>query len=363
MTGKVLQGMTFGGLVNYLKKEMNKSEILGSDGICTASRDAIRDSFNMQYRNFNCALKNPVGHISLSWHKNDAGKLDNDIMLKVAKEYMERMNIKNTQYMVVRHYDRQHPHLHILYNRVSNDGTTISDSNERWRNVKACKAITRKYGFYFGKGKDGVNISRLKGKEKMKYIMREKVMRVLNMAHSWQEFKDLLNNENINIYFRSGKEGKGIVGIVFADNMVSFAGGKLDPKLKFRAIDNNFGNVLESASYTLERDSDLPLQTKAEQGILPKTTETDSTFIHHLPSAILADNDASASSSGQGTADEPDKDWTLITLDVVMDMLLQTQGIEIGGGGGGQESDLSWGDEDDDIYDDKLKVWRPRRGR
>lgn len=363
MTGKVLQGMTFGGLVDYLKKEMNKSEILGSDGICTASRDAIRDSFNMQYKNLNGTLKNPVGHISLSWHKNDTDKLDNGIMLKVAKEYMERMNIKNTQYMVVRHYDRQHPHVHILYNRVSNDGTTISDSNERWRNVKACKALTKKYGFYFGKGKDGVNINRLKGKEKMKYVMREKVLRAMSLAHSWQEFKALLNKENIKMYFRSGKEGKGIVGIVFADDMVSFAGGKLDPKLKFRAIDNHFGNELEAVSYILERDSNLPLPTKGEQGMSPKTTESDTTFIHHLPSILLNDNDASASSSGQGTSDETEKDWTLITLEMAMDMLLQTRGVEIGSGGGGQSSDLSWGDEDDDVYDNKANVWRPKRGR
>ncbi len=43
--------------------------------------------------------------------------------------HMQKMGIKNTQYVTVLHTDRQHPHLHIVYNRVDNDGQTIGNFN------------------------------------------------------------------------------------------------------------------------------------------------------------------------------------------------------------------------------------------
>jgi len=39
------------------------------------------------------------------------------------------MEIKNTQYVIVQHTDRQNPHVNIVYNRVDNDGRTITDKN------------------------------------------------------------------------------------------------------------------------------------------------------------------------------------------------------------------------------------------
>jgi len=51
------------------------------------------------------------------------------------------MNIRNTQYVMVRHYDGNNPHLHVIYNRVDNNGNTISDNNSYGGNIKACKKL------------------------------------------------------------------------------------------------------------------------------------------------------------------------------------------------------------------------------
>ncbi len=75
---------------------------------------------------------------------------------------MKRMGIVNTQYIVCRHTDREHQHLHIVANRVDNDGNTISDRNDAIRNVAVCKALTREYGLHFSKGKVNVKRDRLR---------------------------------------------------------------------------------------------------------------------------------------------------------------------------------------------------------
>ena len=49
-----------------------------------------------------------------------------------------------------------HPHLHIVYNRICNDGKLIPDRNERFRNIRFCKALSFKYGLTLGKRKKQV---------------------------------------------------------------------------------------------------------------------------------------------------------------------------------------------------------------
>ncbi|KAA6313177.1 hypothetical protein EZS27_036008, partial [termite gut metagenome] len=104
-----------------------------------------------------------------SGSKEDTPKLTDRFMVELAKEYMKAMQIENTQYIIVRHHDREHPHCHIVFNRVDNEGKTISDRNDHFRNEKVTKALKEKYGLTFGVGKDKVNIHRLNEPDKTKY--------------------------------------------------------------------------------------------------------------------------------------------------------------------------------------------------
>lgn len=43
---------------------------------------------------------------------------------------MSKMGIRNTQYIIVRHPDTDHEHLHIVYNRIDNNHKLISINSE-----------------------------------------------------------------------------------------------------------------------------------------------------------------------------------------------------------------------------------------
>lgn len=77
-------------------------------------------------------------------------------MVGIAAEYLSGMGIRNTQFIIARHRDREHPHLHILFNRVDNDGRTVSDRNDRYRSERLCKELTVRHGLYFASGKENV---------------------------------------------------------------------------------------------------------------------------------------------------------------------------------------------------------------
>jgi hypothetical protein len=79
----------------------------------------------------NPELGQAVGHIVLSWSAQDKEKLSPEGMTQHAKEYLQKMKIADTQLLVVQHHDREHPHIHIVYNRVNNEAKTISDQYQR----------------------------------------------------------------------------------------------------------------------------------------------------------------------------------------------------------------------------------------
>ena len=109
-----------------------------------------------------------VGHIAQAFSKEDEHRLTDRIMAVIALEYLEKMGIKDTQVLVVRHFDKEHPHVHIAFNRIANDGRTISDQNERIRSTRICKELTRKYGLYVSEGTETVQLHRLKEPDKPK---------------------------------------------------------------------------------------------------------------------------------------------------------------------------------------------------
>lgn len=57
-------------------------------------------------------------------------------MVKIARDYMTQLRITDTQYLIAHHYDKEHPHINLVFKRVDNNGNTISDKNDRFRSEK-----------------------------------------------------------------------------------------------------------------------------------------------------------------------------------------------------------------------------------
>lgn len=110
---------------------------------------------------------------------------------------MKRMGIVDTQYIICRHTNREHQHLHIVANRVDNDENTISDRIDAIRNVVVCKALTREYDLHFSKGKVNVKRDRLRGKDNVKYQIYDAVKAALPRCNSWSELCDRLAKQGI----------------------------------------------------------------------------------------------------------------------------------------------------------------------
>lgn len=100
MMAKISSGQGFAGLVDYANDIKDKNaNIIASEGVDLTSNKSIVASFSLQAKS-RPSLKNFVGHISLSFAPEDAPKLSDTLMADIAKEYLRRMGIVNTQFVM-----------------------------------------------------------------------------------------------------------------------------------------------------------------------------------------------------------------------------------------------------------------------
>lgn len=240
MIGKIVQGADFRGVVNYVLQKPD-AEPLGSRGLRNDSIDHIVDCFRMQ-ASLNPIAK-PVVHISLDFSVKDKKRLTNRMMMQIADEYLRRMGYGNTQVLIVRHHDREHPHLHLVLNRIDGNGKRISDKNERVRNVKVCRELSDKYGLYIAPNKENVKRHRLREPDKTKYEIYDAIRNVLPRCRNWNDLTTALRKQGINTEFKRKGSTSTIEGVKFSKNGYTFSGSKVDKAFSYSKLNRYFAQA------------------------------------------------------------------------------------------------------------------------
>lgn len=254
MYGKILHGSAFGGLVNYVNDPRKAANLVAaSDGINLTNNQTMTDSFVMQ-AGLSLRTKKPVGHFVLAFSPHDASRLDNRILGQIACDYLQRMGYDDNQFVAFRHHDKEHPHLHLIVNRVNFKGKCTKDAHEKDRNVKVCKDLTYQYGLYIARGKERVKERRLCSMDAIRYKMFHIIRESLSIVHNWKEFENELAKAGISLRFRYNIKTNGIEGISFTiakENVssrmkhdVSFSGKQLDESLTLSSICHKLGNPI-----------------------------------------------------------------------------------------------------------------------
>ena len=246
MVGKVISGSSFSGTVGYVMKK--ESRILEAEGIMPPEVKDMAQDFKDQTL-LNPRLKNTVGHISLSFSPKDAPRMTDALMTQIAKEYMQKMGLTDTQYLLARHLDQPHPHCHLVYNRVGNNGQTISDKNIKIRNAKVCRELTEKYGLYLAPGKDDVRRERLREPDKTKYEIHDAIKGCLPKCKNWNELEGKLREQGIGVRYKYCGNTDRKQGVLFSKNGFEFSGSKIDRAFSFTKLDNRFNHIQQQTQH------------------------------------------------------------------------------------------------------------------
>ena len=249
MIAKIIKGTNFSGVVNYmLSKREDKVKVLQANGVRSSFPYDIAYDFNLQ-ASMRPNVQKPVCHTILSFSAHDSERLTDATMVKIANEYLHEMGYGDTQNLIVRHSDRQHPHLHICINRIGNDGKTISDRNEKYRSTKICRELTERYGLTIGEGKQEVNRSRLRGENKLQYEIFDAIKSILPQSQTWKDFVAELEQQDITTRFKTKGNTNVVQGIIFEKDGCSFCGSKIDRSCSF----SRFNAEIERNSHKQEQ--------------------------------------------------------------------------------------------------------------
>lgn len=250
MIGKIIAGSSFAGTVGYVIKE--QSRVLDAEGVTPPDvREMVQDFKDQTL--LNPRIKNAVGHISLSFSSKDTPRMTDALMTQIAKEYMQRMGITDTQYLLVRHLDQPHPHCHLVYNRVGNNGQTISDKNIKIRNAKVCRALTEKYGLHLAPGKESVRRERLREPDKTKYEIYDAIKTSLPNCGSWNDLERRLKERGVSMRYKYCGSTNQKQGVLFSKNGFEFSGSKIDRQFSYSKLNRHFTQAEQQTHYRATR--------------------------------------------------------------------------------------------------------------
>ena len=281
MIGKIMKAASFSRCVHYVTGK-DDARILASDGVLLTTTQDIIDSFEFQ-RQMNPRISKPVGHIALSFLPEDKDKLTDEMMTKIAREYMELMGIKDTQFLLVRHFDNGNPHCHLVYNRINNEGKTITDQNDFRRNEQVTKLLKRKYGLTFSKGKGRTKTERLRGTERTKYEIYRIVMNTLVQSTSWKEFVGHLREEGVEMELvmrrKDCRDRRDIQGICFIKDGLTFKASQIRRGMTFGKMDA----VIKKNAHKAQEET-IDNQPQAKPHEQPKEEAVIKQHEHNEPS-------------------------------------------------------------------------------
>lgn len=232
-------------------------------------------------------VKEPVGHISLDFHPADKPRMTDELMAEVAQDYMRQMGLVNTPYIVVRHYDKAHPHCHIVFSRVDYDGKILTQTTNFKKNERVCKALNLKHRLMQGKSKLNTDVSKLRGKEKVRYQLVHDLARfyLTPSVTDWNSYVDLLRRNGITVREKIGKSGR--VNLYYGVGKHEFWYKKFDPFLSRENLEQKFRVRRENqqAAKAQTRTTPQPQQRSQTQP-KPQPKQPEPIVIPPLPDVV-----------------------------------------------------------------------------
>lgn len=188
-------------------------------------------------------LKKAVCHVSISLHPDE--NLSDSNWCKVAQTWLTDMGFTDNQYLVSRHTDTKHPHIHILVNRIRLDGSVVSDSHDYKRQEAVMRKLEKEFGLVQVKNSKEVEKSSPKKGEleqairrqepSVRMLLQEIISNTLSKPMHLKDFISELQKNNVEVKLNQASTGT-ISGISFSMNGVSFKSSKLGKGFTWNAL-------------------------------------------------------------------------------------------------------------------------------
>ncbi len=303
MTGNQIKGKGFRGALRYnlAKVAKNTAEVLDSSFV-RSSEQAIMKEVQM-VRCMRPRLEKYFYHTSINFPPQE--NISSALMKRIGRDYLEARGFTQHQFIMFRHLDAAHPHLHILVNRIGYDGRVLSDSNDYKRSEHTLRRLETKYNLtrvapshqarQRAVTKDEMEMMKRTGRPSAKVKLQQSIRRALTSRPTTEKFIRSLEVNGIKVFFNQATTGY-VSGISYELDGFQITGAKLGNDFKWASVVSRIDyqqerdQVLVGDSNTTKSQAFPSLQKAQKTGL---STSTHSLYMEQPENADLSDKTAS----------------------------------------------------------------------
>ncbi len=312
------------------------------------------DEFNQQFLNTkysNKLVKRQCTHliISIAHRDNYHEHLFDSQYSQVAQEYLKDMGYlpKNesiteaeSQYVAVRHHDRDHEHLHIIASRIRLDGSVVSDSYDYFNSQVSTRRIAAEIGLEVTpttneavanrlKQEYGINAPTSPNRSKSiravnskyktptsKDIIREAIKEAIKDSPSASTFIQHLEENNIAVLPKIRKDE--LLGFTYIHNNVKLAGDQVYKPYSWNKLQSEYG-----LTFDYRRDIDVLKQAKTKSieiirsGVASKDSYTKEPFDDSCALRQYSGENKPASGTNDSSSDTDSSPSTMYSTEIL----------------------------------------------
>ncbi len=149
MVAKITTPKSIGAALNYNEKKMQRG-----DAVCLHAANYLNDAKKMNFyqklngferlNSLNERATTKTLHVSLNFSPTE--KLSDNKLIEIASMYMDKIGFGDQPFLIYKHEDAGHPHIHIVSTIITEDGSRINTHNiGRNQSEKARKEIEELY--------------------------------------------------------------------------------------------------------------------------------------------------------------------------------------------------------------------------
>jgi hypothetical protein len=254
MTADQVKGKGFRGALRYNLQKVDQGAAKVLDrSFAQLEENAVMKELQL-VRMLRPNLAKYFYHTSLNFPPNE--NLGDEQMKKIANEYLNNMGFVQNQYMIFRHFDADHPHVHLLVNRIGYDGSVVSDSKDYHRSEQVLRKLEKQYGLTEvissrqaqerAMTKNELEMMKRTDEPSTKMKLQVFLKSIIQQKPGAAQFIAQLDAKGINVLFNQASNGF-ISGISYSYEGLQFKGAHLGNAYKWQAIKTAIG-------YEQERD-------------------------------------------------------------------------------------------------------------
>ena len=212
MIGKVKSCIGGTALANYVMKDAKGYELLRNNLSGETPTEILHEIKIIQDLNQKAQYK--TLSLVLSPEKTEGQKLTNKELQEMTLDFLKELKIdtKNQQYLAFVHTEKEHKHIHIICNRVKDDGTLVSDNFIGKKAQWAAHRIAKERGLISAKERMIENLKNIEQGKDNKRAIKNKILEKHNLVmkinpKSMEEYKHKMYDFGIKVIPTINRQG------------------------------------------------------------------------------------------------------------------------------------------------------------